>query len=63
MPFIRAAILEDFALMVEHDALDLRLNLETLRDTRQTFDNRFQRFLADRSWLGLARVFRLKDRR
>ena len=63
MPFIRPAILEDFALMVDHNALDFWLDLETVRDMRQTFDNRFQRFLADSSWLGLARVFRLKDGR
>ena len=55
MPFIRTAVLEDFALLIDHDAFYLWLNVETVRDTRQTVDDRFQRFLADRSRLGLAR--------
>src|SRR6516225_6411581 len=49
--------------MVDEDALDFRLDLETLWDTRQAFDNRFERFLADSCRLGLARVLRLKDGR
>src|SRR5438034_9529885 len=62
MPFIEAAIFENFALMIEHDAFDFRLNLEASWYMGQTIDNRFKRLLADRCWLGLARVFRLKDR-
>src|SRR6266516_4783172 len=31
MPFIGAALVKDFALMIEDDAFDLRLNLEALR--------------------------------
>src|SRR5262245_7508513 len=63
MPLIRPAILEDLALMIEHDALDFWLNLESRRDTRQTVNDRFQRLLADCRWLGLARVFGLEDGR
>ena len=55
MPFVRAAVLEDLALMIEHDAFDLRLNLETVRDARQAVDDRSKRFLTDRRGLGLAR--------
>src|ERR1051325_1774703 len=63
MPFIRAALLEDFALMLEHDAFDLRLNLKTLWGASQAIDNRLKRFLADCSRLRLAGVLRLKNRR
>src|SRR4030095_5264311 len=62
MPFIGAAVLEDFALMIKHNAFDFRLNIQTLRSAGETIDNCFQRFLADRSRLGFARVFRLKYR-
>src|SRR5438094_10073212 len=62
MPFIRTTLLKDFALMIDNDALDLRLNLETLRNTSQTIDNGFQCLLADRSQLGFAAVFRMKNR-
>src|SRR4029453_419477 len=62
MPFIGAAVVEDLTLMIKNDALDLRLNIETLRNAGETIDNCFQRFLADRSRLGFARVFRLKYR-
>ena len=44
MPFVGAAFLEDFALMIENDALDLRLNVETIRHARQAIDNRPQAF-------------------
>src|SRR5206468_4041116 len=62
MPLIRTALLKDFPLVIENDALNLRLYLETLRNTRHTIDNNFQSFFGDRSRLGLARVIRLKDR-
>ena len=45
MPFIRAVVLEDFALMLERDAFDLWLDLETFRDIGETIDNRLERFL------------------
>src|SRR5206468_12960829 len=61
MPLIRTALLKDFPLVIENDALNLRLYLETLRNTRHTIDNNFQSFFGDRSRLGLARVLRLKD--
>src|SRR5436190_8645258 len=63
MPFIRATVFEDFALMIEHDALDLRLNLKPLWSVSEAIDNGFKSFLADCSRLRLARVFRLKNRR
>ena len=51
MPLVGAALLEDFALVIKHDAFDLRLNLETFRNARETIDNGLKRFLADRSGL------------
>ncbi len=48
--------------MIEHDAFDLRLNFEVLRNTGEAIDNGFKRFLTDRSRLRHARVFRLKNR-
>src|SRR4026208_45944 len=62
MPLIGAALLEDFALVIQNDAFDLRLNLETLRNASQTIDNGSQRLLADRRWLGFAAVFRWENR-
>src|SRR6267142_6720943 len=62
MPLIGAALLEDLALMIQNDALDLRLNLETLRNASKTINNGSQRLLADRRWLGFAAVFRLENR-
>src|SRR5438094_1946774 len=63
MPFIWATVFEDFALMIEHDAFDLRLNLKTLWSSSEAIDNGFKRFLTDRSRLRLAGVIRLKNRR
>ena len=62
MPFIRTTLLKDLALMIDNDALDLRLNLETFRNASETIDNGFQCLLADRSRLGFIAVFRLKNR-
>jgi len=62
MPFVGTALFEDSALMIENDAFDLRLNLEAFRNAGETVDNGLKRFVADRSRLRLARVFRLKDR-
>src|ERR1041385_119842 len=62
MPFKGTAVLEDFALMINYDAFNFRLNIKTLRNASETIDNGFQRLLADRSRLGFARVFRLKYR-
>src|SRR5213596_1174698 len=49
MPFIGAALVKDFALMIDDDAFDLRLNLETLRYAGEAIDDRLERFLANRS--------------
>ena len=49
MPFIEAALFKDLALMIEDDAFDLRLNLETFWHAGQTIDNGLERFLADRT--------------
>src|SRR5947208_15477554 len=54
MPFIRATVFEDFALMIEHDSFDLRLNLKPFRGASETIDNGFKRFLIDRSRIRLA---------
>src|SRR6266566_413008 len=48
MPFIGAALVKDFALMIEDDAFDLRLNLETLRYASEAINDRLERFLANR---------------
>src|SRR5438132_12922306 len=63
MPFIRAASLKYFALMIEDDAFYLRLNIEAIWHTRQPIHNDRQNFLADRSRLGCACVFRLEHSR
>src|SRR5947207_15680759 len=61
MPLIRTAGFKNFALMVENDALDFRLNIEAIRHARQAIDNLLQRFFADGGRLARARVFRLKN--
>src|SRR5438105_15897294 len=63
MPFIGAALFKDFALVIEDDAFDLRLNLETFWYASKTIDNGLEHFLADRRRLRSACVFRLKYRR
>src|SRR5882724_5286761 len=63
MPFIGATVVKDFALMIEDDAFDLGLNLETLRYVSETINDGLQRFLANRRRLRCAAVFRLKNRR
>jgi hypothetical protein len=60
MPFIRAALVKDLALVIEDDAFYFRLNLETFWYAGKTIDDDFQRFLADRRRLRCARVFGLK---
>src|SRR6266481_9753031 len=60
MPFIGAALFKDFALVIEDDALDLRLNLETFWYAGKTIENGLEHFLADRRRLRSACVFRLK---
>jgi hypothetical protein len=62
MPFIGTAVLEDFTLVIENDAFDLRLNLKTLWNASETIDNGFERFLANRSRFGFTGVFRLENR-
>jgi len=52
MPFIRPAGVKYFALMLDHDSLYFRLNVEAIRHMRQAIHNRFQHFVADRSGLG-----------
>src|SRR5438094_8610444 len=49
--------------MIDDDAFDLRLNLETLRYAGEAIDDRLERFLANRSRFRCAGVFRLKNRR
>ena len=49
--------------MIENDAFDLRLNLKTFRNARETLDDGLERFLADRRRFGCTRIFRLKYRR
>src|SRR5439155_26634588 len=61
MPFIGAALVKDFALMIEDDAFDLRLNLEALRSAGEAINDRLERFLANRSRFRCAGVFRLKN--
>src|SRR5206468_12268344 len=63
MPFIGAALVKDFALMIEDDAFDLRLNLEALRYAGEAINDCLERFLANRSRFRCAGVFRLKNRR
>ena len=63
MPFIWTAFFEEFALMIENDAFDLRLNLKTLWNASQTIDDGLERFLANRCRFGCACIFRLKYRR
>ena len=60
MPFIGAALFKDLALVIEDDAFDLRLNLETFWYAGKTIDNGLEHFLADRRRLRSACVFRLK---
>src|SRR5438874_12861861 len=62
MPLIGTALLANFALMIKHHALDLRLDFEAFWNAGETIDNGLKRFLADRSWLRLARVLRLQYR-
>src|SRR5437764_13414131 len=62
MPLIGTAFLENFALMIKDDALDLRLDFEAFRNAGETINNGLKRFLADRSRFRLARVLRLKYR-
>ena len=49
--------------MIEDDAFDLGLNLETLRCAGEAINDRPERFLANRSRFRCAGVFRLKNRR
>ena len=63
MPFVWAAVFEDLALMIEHDALNFWLDFETIRDARQAIDDCSKCFLTDRRGLRLARVLRLKNGR
>src|SRR5204863_2245622 len=63
MPFIGTAIFEDLALMIENDALDLGLDVETLGYASETIDNGLECFRADGGWLRLAGILRLKNRR
>src|SRR5215470_14124793 len=63
MPFVRTAIFKDFALMIENDAFDFRLNFKSLRNANETIDDGFKHFLANCRRLRLARVFRLENRR
>src|SRR5207244_8288211 len=63
MHFVLAAFFEDFALMIEHDAFDLRLNFEALRNTGEPIDDGLESFLTDGRRLGGACVFGLKNRR
>src|SRR5205807_4087233 len=60
MPFIGSALFKDFALVIEDDAFDLWLNLETLRDAGESINDGLERFLADRRRFRCACVFRLK---
>src|SRR6266542_3186173 len=62
MPFIGAAFVKDFSLMIEDDAFNLRLNLEALRYAGEAINDRLERFLANRSRFRCAGVFRLKNR-
>src|SRR5213082_3347726 len=62
MPLIGTAFLENFALMIKDDALDLRLDFEAFRNAGETINNGLKRFLADRSRFRLVRVLRLKYR-
>src|SRR5437870_11505320 len=52
VPRIGAAVLEYFALIIDDDAFNLWLDLETFRDAGETIDDRLERFLIDRRWLG-----------
>ena len=63
MPFIGTAIFEDLALMIENDALDLGLDVETLGYASEAIDNGLERVCADGGWLRLAGILRLKNRR
>ena len=54
MPLIGTALLENFALMIKDNALDLRLDFEAFWNAGETVDNSLKRFLADRSRLRLA---------
>ena len=60
MPLIGTALLENFALMIKDNALDLRLDFEAFRNAGETIDNGLKRFLADRSRLRLARVLQVE---
>src|SRR5262245_52668210 len=62
MPLIGTAVVEDFTLMIKHDALDLRLNFKAFRNAGETINNGLKRFLADRGRLILSLVVWLKYR-
>src|SRR5207245_7766154 len=62
MPLIGTALLENFALMIKHDALDLRLDFEAFWNAGENIDNGLKRFVADRSWVILSRVLMLRYR-
>src|SRR4030095_1054204 len=62
MPLQGTTLLKDFLLMIQNNAFDLRLEVKAFRNVGETIDNGLKRFLADRSRLGLARVFRLENR-